>query len=146
MSVTTPWFGTVAVDESGDHLINGVIWMDSRGVDDVREILIGPFKIGGYPLFKAFIWQKLTGGLPTLTGIDRSKLPDLISAMDIVGPVKKEIAAELGLKEGTPVIGGTPDVPSAGVGSGAVRDYEGHLYVGTSSWIAAHVRSGETMH
>jgi xylulokinase len=59
--------------------------------------------------------------------------------MDILGPLKKEIAAELGLKESTPVIGGTPDVPSAGVGSGAVRDYEGHLYIGTSSWLSAHV-------
>ncbi len=74
-----------------------------------------------------------------LATIEREKLPDLISAMDILGPLKKEIAAELGLKEGTPVIGGTPDVPSAGVGSGAVRNYEGHIYIGTSSWISAHV-------
>jgi xylulokinase len=74
-----------------------------------------------------------------MAGIERAKLPDLIQAMDILGPVKKEVAAQLGLKPGTPVIGGTPDVPSAGVGSGAVRDYEGHLYIGTSSWISAHV-------
>ena len=72
-----------------------------------------------------------------MAGIERDKLPDLIQALDILGPVKSDIAAELGLKEGTPVIGGTPDVPSAGVGSGAVRDYEGHLYIGTSSWISA---------
>ncbi|MBI4767715.1 MAG: xylulose kinase, partial [Deltaproteobacteria bacterium] len=62
-----------------------------------------------------------------------------IQALDILGPLKKEVAAELGLKPDTPVIGGSPDVPSAGVGSGAVRDYEGHLYLGTSSWISAHV-------
>jgi xylulokinase len=74
-----------------------------------------------------------------MAGIERDKLPDLIQAMDILGPLKKEIADELGLKPGTPVIGGTPDVPSAGVGSGAVRDYEGHLYIGTSSWLSAHV-------
>jgi xylulokinase len=74
-----------------------------------------------------------------MAGIERSKLPDLIQAMDILGPLKKEVAAQLGLNPGTPVIGGTPDVPSAGVGSGAVRDYEGHLYIGTSSWISAHV-------
>jgi xylulokinase len=74
-----------------------------------------------------------------MAAIDRQKLPDLIAAMDILGPLKKEIAAELGLKEETPVIGGTPDVPSAGVGSGAVRNYEGHIYIGTSSWISAHV-------
>ena len=72
-------------------------------------------------------------------GIDRGKLPDLIRAIDILGPLKKEVAAELGLKSETPVIGGTPDIPSACVGSGAVRNFEGHLYIGTSSWISAHV-------
>ena len=74
-----------------------------------------------------------------MTGIERSKLPDLIRAVDVLGPLKKEVARELGLKPDTPVIGGTPDVPSACVGSGAVRDFEGHLYIGTSSWISAHV-------
>jgi xylulokinase len=53
--------------------------------------------------------------------------------------LKKEVAETLGLPHGIPVIGGTPDVLSAGIGSGAVRDYEGHLYIGTSSWISAHV-------
>jgi xylulokinase len=74
-----------------------------------------------------------------MAGIDRDKLPDLIRAVDILGPVKKEVAADLGLRPDTPVIGGTPDIPSAVVGSGAVRDFEGHLYIGTSSWISAHV-------
>ena len=37
------------------------------------------------------------------------------------------------------MVGGTPDVQSAAIGSGAVRDFEGHLYVGTSSWITCHV-------
>jgi len=74
-----------------------------------------------------------------MAGIDRDKLPDLIRAIDVLGPVKDEVADGLGLRRGTPVIGGTPDVPSACVGSGAVRDYEGHIYIGTSSWISAHV-------
>ena len=37
------------------------------------------------------------------------------------------------------MVGGTPDVQSAAIGSGAIRDFEGHLYVGTSSWITCHV-------
>ncbi len=37
------------------------------------------------------------------------------------------------------MIAGTPDVFSAAIGSGAVRDYETHLYLGTSSWLACHV-------
>lgn len=74
-----------------------------------------------------------------MSGIVRSKLPDLIRAVDILGPLKEEVTRDLGLKPGTPVIGGTPDVPSACVGSGAVGNFEGHLYIGTSSWISAHV-------
>ena len=34
---------------------------------------------------------------------------------------------------------GSGDVHSAVFGSGAVADYEAHLYIGTSSWISAHV-------
>jgi xylulokinase len=74
-----------------------------------------------------------------MAGLEREKLPDLIQAMDFLGPLKKEVALELGLLPSTPVIGGTPDVQSAGIGSGAVRDYEGHLYIGNSSWISSHV-------
>ena len=210
VSVTSQWSGTVPVDKDGKHLMNGIIWMDCRGSEAVKELLTGLIKIKGLPLFKMLTWLKLTGGAPAqsgkdplchilwikknrpdlyrqtykfldpkdyinlrftgkfaatfdsillhwvtdnrdpsrivysdkllkMAGIEREKLPDLIQAMDILGPLKKDIAAELGLNPGTPVIGGTPDVPSAGVGSGAVRDYEGHLYIGTSSWISAHV-------
>ncbi|MHA2359608.1 MAG: xylulokinase, partial [Candidatus Thorarchaeota archaeon] len=72
-------------------------------------------------------------------GIDKDKLPKLMSAVDILGPVKSEVAQELGLKEGTPVIVGSPDLQTAVIGSGAVLDYEGHIYVGTSSWVTCHV-------
>ena len=34
---------------------------------------------------------------------------------------------------------GTPDLHSAAIGSGGVRDYEAHLYIGTSSWLLCHV-------
>ncbi len=73
------------------------------------------------------------------SGLDRSKLPELVAATDVIGGVLPEVAAELGVPEGTPVIGGTPDVQSATIGSGAVGDFEGHLYVGTSSWLTCHV-------
>ncbi len=73
------------------------------------------------------------------SGIDQEKLPDLRLATDVLGPVKAEAAAELGLPEGIPVVMGTHDIHSAAVGSGAVADYEAHLYVGTSSWVSCHV-------
>ncbi|MGD8318691.1 MAG: FGGY-family carbohydrate kinase [Myxococcales bacterium] len=71
--------------------------------------------------------------------LPREKLPDLVRAVDVIGTLTPRAAAELGLSENTKVVGGTPDVPAAAVGSGAVRDFEGHLYVGTSSWLTCHV-------
>ncbi len=71
--------------------------------------------------------------------LERDKLPDLKSSIDVLGPVRKEIADELGLRPDVQVVMGSPDIQAAAVGSGAVGDYEGHIYVGTSSWIVAHV-------
>ncbi len=71
--------------------------------------------------------------------IERDKLPDLKRAVDVLGPIEPGVARELGLNENVQVVMGTPDVHSALIGSGAVRDYEGHLYVGTSSWLTCHV-------
>ena len=73
------------------------------------------------------------------TTLPRDKLPDLKRAVDVIGTLSPRAAVELGLAEGTKVVGGTPDVPAAAVGSGAVGDFEGHLYVGTSSWLTCHV-------
>jgi len=78
-------------------------------------------------------------GLLRLAGLDRAQLPDLAPATAIVGELTAPAAEALGLRPGVPVVGGTPDVQSAAIGSGAVRDYEGHLYVGTSSWLTCHV-------
>lgn len=74
-----------------------------------------------------------------MAGMDRDKLPDLKRSIDVLGPIKKEVADELGLSPDVKVVMGSPDLQCAAVGSGAVRDYEGHTCVGTSSWISAHV-------
>lgn len=71
--------------------------------------------------------------------IPREKLPDLTRAVDVIGTLTETAAIELGLDPETRVVGGTPDVPAAAVGSGAVADFEGHIYVGTSSWLTCHV-------
>ena len=73
------------------------------------------------------------------TTLPREKLPDLARAVDVIGTLTPKAADELGLKQDTKVVGGTPDVPAAAVGSGAVGDFEGHIYVGTSSWLTCHV-------
>jgi xylulokinase len=74
-----------------------------------------------------------------LSTVARDKFPDLKQAVDILGPLKAEVAAELGLSENVQVVMGTPDIPAAAIGSGAVGDFEGHLYIGTSSWLTCHV-------
>jgi len=78
-------------------------------------------------------------GLIKMSDIDRDRLPDLKPANDILGPIKPQIARELGLSENVQVVMGTPDIHSAAIGSGATRDFEGHFYIGTSSWLACHV-------
>ncbi len=74
-----------------------------------------------------------------LTGLDRAKLPDLVAPGTILGPLTQESAADLGIPAGLPVSVGSGDVHSAVFGSGAVADFAAHLYIGTSSWISAHV-------
>jgi xylulokinase len=77
--------------------------------------------------------------LLTLAGIGRQKLPDLVAAKDVVGPLLAGPAAALGVRAGIPVVAGTPDLHSAAIGSGATRDFQAHLYVGTSAWLTCHV-------
>lgn len=210
ISVTSQWSGTVAIDAAGDPVHNSVIWMDSRGAEDIARIVGGPVKVQGYDPRKLRTWIRATGGVPSLSGKDpiahihwlrrthpeldavttmylepkdwlnlkltgvraatydsivmtwvtdnrdpshvrysdellalaglrREWMPDLVPATSVMGFLTEEAAAELGLPTGIPVIGGTPDVQSAAVGSGAVEDYEGHLYLGTSSWLSCHV-------
>ncbi len=74
-----------------------------------------------------------------LAGLQRRTLPELVPTGSILGGVTPAAAAELGLLAGTPVVAGTADLHSAAVGSGAVADFDGHLYIGTSSWISCHV-------
>jgi xylulokinase len=72
-------------------------------------------------------------------GIDRAKLPPLTSSTSVLGTLTNAAAKELGLSKSVRVVVGSPDHQSACVGSGAVRDFAGHLYVGTSSWVQCPV-------
>jgi xylulokinase len=74
-----------------------------------------------------------------LCTLDRDKLPPLVGATDILGQLRGDAARDLGVPADIPVVGGTPDVQSAAIGSGAVRDFQAHVYLGTSSWLSCHV-------
>ncbi len=210
VSVTSQWSGTVAVDAQGHHLMNAVIWMDSRGAPYVKDVVGGRLRIQGYDPRKLRMFIQRTGGAPShsgkdsighilflqherpdiyrrahaflepadylnaricgrqvssfdcivahwitdnrdingvhydsdlleLYGVDRTKLPDLVPSASVVGEVTAALVEEWGLAAGTKVVTATGDIHSAVIGSGAVGDFEGHLYIGTSSWLSCPV-------
>lgn len=75
-------------------------------------------------------------GIMRYAGIDPDKLPPLVRPDEVLGPLTEEAASALGLLSGTPVVAGIGDVPSAAVGAGAVRDGQGHVYLGSSGWVS----------
>lgn len=77
--------------------------------------------------------------LVRMAGVDEGKLPPLRPTGSIVGPVRADVAAALGLPAGVQVVAGTPDLHSAAAGAGAVRDFETHLAVSTTAWIGLPV-------
>lgn len=77
--------------------------------------------------------------LLSMSGIDADKFPELVRCTEVIGPLLPAVASELGLAHSTQVVAGAIDVTAAAIGAGTLRDYEAHLYVGTSSWIGAHV-------
>ncbi|MUZ62190.1 xylulokinase [Agrobacterium vitis] len=78
-------------------------------------------------------------GLIGASGIDKAKFPDLVRCTDIVGTLLPSVADLLGLSPKTPVVAGAIDNSAAAIGAGTLADYDAHLYMGSSSWISAHV-------
>jgi len=208
---SSQWSGTVALDKDGNHLMNSIIWMDTRGAPYMKKFHKSLIQVSGYSVRKMLKLVKVTGGGASLSGkdplahilwikdrrpeiydktfmflephdyvnlkftgifaasyasihmhfltdirdinnikyynklmkmvkVDPNKFPtDLRWSTDVLGPIKDEVANELGLKKGIKMIMGAPDLQTATIGSGAVRDYEGHIYIGTSDWLLCHV-------
>ncbi|MGH3562889.1 MAG: xylulokinase, partial [Mycobacterium sp.] len=82
--------------------------------------------------------------LVRLAGVDRAKLPPLVPTGSITGRVTPEVAAELGISPDARVVTGTPDLHSAAVGSGAVRERELHMTISTTSWISCPLPNKKT--
>jgi xylulokinase len=70
---------------------------------------------------------------------DPARLPELLAPGAVLGPLLPDVAAELGVAPGAPVVCGIPDLHAAIVGSGAVAPYETHIAVSTTSWFGARV-------
>lgn len=78
-------------------------------------------------------------GLVRDSGIEAGKFPEIVPCTTVLGPLLPQVAQSLGLAPDVQVVAGAIDNTAAAIGSGAVPDYNLHLYVGTSSWMAAHV-------
>lgn len=78
-------------------------------------------------------------GLAEAAGIDLSRLPPMQRSAQVLGGLTGNAASHLGLRKGTPVVIGSPDHQTAAIGAGSVLDFDGHLYLGTSSWVQCTV-------
>lgn len=63
------------------------------------------------------------------------KLPKLVKATDIVGYLSKNVAEELGLNEGIPIIAGGGDGQCASAGCGAITPGIGMVNIGTATGV-----------
>jgi len=77
-------------------------------------------------------------------GLTSEKLPDLVGAHSVLGPVLADVASELGLPHDTLVVSSIPDLHAAAYGSGATRPFATHLALSTTSWISCPVASKKT--
>jgi xylulokinase len=74
-----------------------------------------------------------------MAGITRSKLPPLRPTGSVVGTVRDDIAADLGLGPGVAVVASTPDLHSAAAGAGTLESFQCHMAISTTSWISCPV-------
>jgi xylulokinase len=82
--------------------------------------------------------------LVAASGIDADKFPPIVKCTEVIGTLAPSAADHLGLPPSVQVVAGAIDNTAAAIGAGTVRDNEAHLYLGTSSWIAAHVPRKKT--
>lgn len=77
-------------------------------------------------------------------GLDREKLPVIHKSAEVIGTVTKAAAELTGLKQGTPVVAGSGDMPSGLYGAGMVRDGGCVDLIGTGSVIAVFSREASS--
>jgi xylulokinase len=69
-------------------------------------------------------------------GLDIAKLPPLVETGSMIGPVRPEVATELGISPDAQVVTGTPDLHSAALGCGAIGEGQPQMTISTTSWIS----------
>ncbi|MFA9477041.1 xylulokinase [Phycisphaerales bacterium AB-hyl4] len=82
--------------------------------------------------------RKWNDKLIGLLGIDKALLPTCYESHVVSGKLHAKAAAKLGLKQGTPVVGGSGDQPAGAVGNGIVTTGIVSATLGTSGVVFAH--------
>ena len=117
---------------------------------DVKEYLLyqctGEFVMTTDSAYATLLYDTRKGhegfskSMCNMFGVKYEHMPRVIEASEQVGPLIPKAALELGLKEGTPVFGGGGDASLIGIGAGAVKEGNTHIYCGTSGWVSTVVR------
>ena len=86
-----------------------------------------------------------------LCGVTESQMPALFESYEVIGTVKPEVAAKLGLPEGVKVTAGAGDNAAAAVGTGTVGNGACNISLGTSGTVfissdSFGVDSGNSLH
>ena len=74
-----------------------------------------------------------------MLNVDKKHLAKIIKCTDKAGELSATAAAELGLVPGIAVYGGGMDASLIGVGAGATKNGDTHVYMGTSGWVSTVV-------
>jgi len=74
-----------------------------------------------------------------MLGVNLDHLAEIKKSTDQIGMITAAAAGELGLAEGTPVIGGGGDASLIGIGAGCLATGDTHVYAGTSGWVSTIV-------
>ncbi len=83
--------------------------------------------------------------LISAAGLKESLFPEVVESTTVIGRVTKEAAAITGLAEGTPVVIGGGDGPTAALGAGIIDERSGaYTYLGSSSWVS--ISSPQPLH
>lgn len=116
---------------------------------DVKDFLVaracGNFAMSRDSAFATLLYDSRKGKnrfskeICRMMNVNMDHLPEIVLSTDEVGGITESAAAQLGLCAGTPVFSGGGDASLIGVGAGAVRLGDTHVYIGTSGWVTTVV-------
>lgn len=79
---------------------------------------------------------RYSGEILEAAELDPAKLPETLPSTEVVGAVRPDVAEEVGLPAGVPVVIGGGDGCCAALGAGVHSEGAAYNYVGSSAWIA----------